>query len=174
MNTATYAFPSPGVLDLEAIVAVHRDSLYRFALSLTHSEADASDLVQETFFTLTSRGFQLRDATKAKGWLFTTLHRVFLQICRRQTRFPHVHLDDAESDLPEVQPPDLTRLDSGHLNQALAELDPTYREALLLYYLEDLAYREIAEVLRVPIGTVKSRIARGILQLRKAFQLESC
>ena len=161
-----------GECDLDSLVNLHHEVLYRFALGLTHSEADACDLVQETFYTLARRGFQLKDVSKAKSWLFTTLYRAFLQTARRQARFPHVELDESAPEIPDVQPPDLTRLDSGRLLEALAQLEPVYRAAVTLFYLEDLPYKEIARILDVPLGTVKSRIARAILYLREALAVE--
>ena len=65
-------------LSFENVVNAHYEPLYRFALSLSHSEADAGDLVQQTFYRWATKGGQLRDRSKAKSWLFTTLHREFL------------------------------------------------------------------------------------------------
>src|SRR3974377_822390 len=89
-------------LDFETLVGRFYRSLYQFALSLTQTEADACDLTQETFYVWATKGHQLRDAGKVKSWLFTTLHREFLERHRRQTRFPHVDLDQAMDELPHV------------------------------------------------------------------------
>ena len=64
-----------GESDFENVVTAHYSALYKFALSLAHEEADASDLTQETFWIWAEKGHQLRDVSKAKTWLFTTLHR---------------------------------------------------------------------------------------------------
>jgi len=108
-------------LDFESVVARFYESLYQFAFSLTHKEADACDLTQQTFYIWATKGHQLRDPAKVKTWLFTTLHRQFLESRRRLVRF---------------------------------------------FYLEDCSYKDIAEILNVPMGTVKSRISRGIGQLQ--------
>jgi RNA polymerase sigma factor (sigma-70 family) len=141
--------------------------LYQFALSLTHSEADACDLTQEAFYTWSIKGQQLRDPSKVKAWLFTTLHRAFLQDRRRAARFPHFELNEVEPELPWISPFDLTELDAAQVLSALASIDDSFRAPLALFYLEDCPYKEIALVLGIPLGTVKSRIARGIAQLKK-------
>ena len=71
-------------VDFEKLVKRYYRDLYRFGFSLTGSDADAADLTQETFYIWASKGHQLKSAEKVKGWLFTTLHREFLKICRRQ------------------------------------------------------------------------------------------
>src|SRR5258706_9212478 len=149
------------------LVAQHYAPLYKFAFSLTRAEADASDLTQQTFYLWATKGHQLREGSKAKTWLFTTLHRIFLQARRRQTRFPQRGLDEvAPEDLPAASPPPGDRLDSAQVLRALAQVDEVYQGAVALFYLEDCSYKEIAEILEVAEGTVKSRISRGITQLR--------
>src|SRR5882672_11280566 len=153
--------------EFEELVARHYESLYKFAFSRTRSEADASDLTQQTFYLWATKGHQLREGSKAKTWLFTTLHRIFLQARRRQTRFPQRGLDEvAPEDLPASSPPSDDYMDSAQVLRALAQVDEVYQGAVALFYLEDRSYREIAEILEVAEGTVKSRIARGIAQLR--------
>ncbi len=156
----------PGELDFQILVDEHYGPLYRFAMSLTHTESDACDLVQETFLTWAAKGHQLRDASKVKSWLFTTLHRRFLESQRRTTRFPHVEINDAVEDLPHVEPELVSRLDAQTILDLLGQVDPQFKAAVALFYLEDCSYNEIAAVLEVPLGTVKSRIARGLAQLR--------
>ena len=153
-------------LDFESVVARYYEPLFQFAFSLTRSEADACDLAQQTFYVWATKGHQLRDATKVKTWLFTTLHRAFLESRRRQVRFPHYELDEVHVDLPTLSPATVNQLDSGQVLQALAEVDEIYQAPVSLFYMEDCSYKEIAEILGVPIGTVKSRMARGIAQLQ--------
>jgi RNA polymerase sigma-70 factor (ECF subfamily) len=159
----------PVSLDFESLVARHYRSLYQFALSLTQAEADACDLTQQTFYVWATKGHQLRDATKVKSWLFTTLHREFLESRRRQTRFPHYELEQVDAELPTVSPARVNELDSAQLLQALAQVDEVYQAPVSLFYLQDCSYKEIAEILNIPMGTVKSRIARGIAQLQKSL-----
>jgi len=154
-------------MDFEGLVTEYYQSLYRFAFSLTQSESDACDLTQQTFYVWATKGHQLRDQSKVKSWLFTTLHREFLESRRRQTRFPHFELTQVGAELPPVSPARVNQLDSGNVLEALARVDEVYQAPLALFYLEDCSYKEIAEILAAPMGTVKSRIARGIAQLQK-------
>jgi RNA polymerase sigma-70 factor (ECF subfamily) len=143
-------------------VSRYYEPLYQIAFSLTRAEADACDLTQQTFCIWAAKGHQLRDASKVKTWLFTTLHREFLGARRRQTRFPHVELEQAEEELPVVSPATVNRLDAAQVLDALAKLDEIYQAPVALFYLQDCSYNEIAEILGVPLGTVKSRLARGL------------
>lgn len=153
--------------DFENLVACYYKPLYQFAFSLARNEAEACDLTQHTFSIWAAKGHQLRDATKVKTWLFTTLHREFLGSRRRQIRFPHVELEDAASDLPVVPPDTGSRLDALQALAALAQLDEMFQAPVALFYLQDCSYNEIAEILDVPIGTVKSRLARGLARLHQ-------
>jgi RNA polymerase sigma-70 factor, ECF subfamily len=155
-----------GQLDFDSLVNLYYVSLYRFALSLTRKESDASDLTQQTFFVWASKGHQLEDASKVKSWLFTTLYREFLQWQRKETRFVHEELDESSADLPSVDASAVQRLEARDVVQLLERLDETFQAPVALFYLEDYAYREIAEILDIPLGTVKSRIARGLGQLQ--------
>jgi RNA polymerase sigma-70 factor (ECF subfamily) len=151
----------------EALVSAHYEAIFRFAMSLTRMESDASDLTQQTFYVWATKGHQLRDRSRVKPWLFTTLHRAFLESRRRQIRFPHHELGEVEHELPVHSPEPANQADCSQVLPALAKVDEVYRAAVALYYLEDCPYSDIAAILDVPLGTVKSRIARGIAQLRE-------
>ena len=154
-------------LDFENLVASHYQPLYQFAFSLTRDEAESCDLTQQTFCIWATKGHQLRDLSKVKTWLFTTLHREFLGSRRRQTRFPHMELDEAATELPVISPEAICRLDSQQVLTALAQVDAIYQAPVALFYLQDYSYKEIAEILDVPLGTVRSRLARGIGKLQR-------
>lgn len=157
----------PQLPEFEALVEQYYAPLYRFAMSLTRREADAADLVQDTFVSWAAKGGQLQDYSKVKAWLFTTLHRAFLQSQRRLVRFPPVEISAAEPELPQVPPAPLSGLDAQHVLDLLAKVDVQYHSAVALFYLEDYSYAEIADILGIPVGTVKSRIARGLAQLKE-------
>ena len=150
----------------ETIVCEHYESLFRFAMSLTRSESDAQDLTQQTFYVWATKSHQLRDASKVKAWLYTTLHRAFRATQRRQLRFRHYDLEEVSMQLPHVSPDFAERLDSSQVVSALDKVDEVYQAAVALCYLEDRSYKDIAAILEVTIGTVKSRISRGLAQLR--------
>ncbi len=150
----------------ESLVERFYQSLYHFALSLARSEVMAADLTQETFYLWSAKGHQLRDATKVKAWLFTTLHREFLRRHRHSGRVPHHETSAVEHELPVVASTVENQLDAATVMQTLQLVDETYRVPLAMFYLEDFSYNEIAEALDVPAGTVMSRLARGKAQLR--------
>jgi len=155
-------------LEFEKLVKLYYRDLYRFGLSLTGNEADACDLTQETFYVWASKGHQLRDPANVKAWLFTTLYRQFLQICRRRERFRHEPISEATENLPHVSADVVNRVDVQTMLKLLGSIDEAYRAPLVLYYIEGLSYKEIAEALEIPLGTVQSRIARAKIHL---FQL---
>src|SRR2546425_12229194 len=122
-------------LDFESLVARYYSSLYKFAFSLTQAEADACDLTQQTFYIWATKGHQLRDESKVKTWLFTTLHREFLESRRRQSRFPHYELSQVDFELPAISPARVNQLDSAQLLVALQQIDAVYHAPVALFYL---------------------------------------
>ncbi len=153
-------------LDFDALVETYYQPLYRFAYSLSKREADAADLTQQTFYKWATKGNQLKDKSKVKTWLFTTLHREFLGSRRRYQRFPHHEVSVVEHELPVVDPGVAREMDGGTVMEALMEVEEMYRGPLTLFYLQDLSYKEIGVTLELPIGTVMSRLSRGKEQLR--------
>ena len=157
-------------MEFEDLINLYYPVLYKFAFALSHSEADACDLTQQTFYVWATKGGQLKDPSKVKTWLFTTLHRLFLEGRRRQKRFRHYELSEVESELPRVAPAEHNHLDAAQMLHALTQVDGTYQAPVRLFYFEDRPYKEIARILNVPLGTVKSRIARGLAQLQKLLE----
>lgn len=157
-------------VDFQTLVDKHYVPLYRFALSLAHNESDAADLTQQTFCVWAEKGHQLREAGRVKSWLFTTLYREFLAARRRVLRHPEVDLESIPEQEQSEEPAAGEELDAQELLAALDEVDEVYRAALVLFYLKEHSYREIAEILEVPIGTVMSRLSRGKLQLREILE----
>jgi RNA polymerase sigma-70 factor (ECF subfamily) len=151
----------------ETLVSEHYESLFRFAMSLTRSESDARDLTQQTFYIWATKGHQVRDLSKVKAWLFTTLHRTFLLARRRHSKFTDQNLDELSNELPSIDPDFIARGDSSQALIALGMVDEVFQAPVALFYLEDYSYKEIATILSVPLGTVKSRLARGVEQLRR-------
>jgi len=164
MNPLSNGNPSAAD-EFEQLVNSYYRDLYRFAFSLTKSEADAADLTQQTFYIWARKGHQLRATQNAKCWLLTTLHREFLQFRRSRQRFSEHSAQEMleQTQLDHGQP--ISRNDIQTVLDCLNIIPENYRVALMLYYLEDLAYKEIAAILDLPLGTVQSRIARGKAQL---------
>jgi RNA polymerase sigma factor (sigma-70 family) len=155
------------------LVDAHYQALFRFGMSLTRDVDRASDLVQETFCIWAAKGSQLRDRSKAKTWLFTTLHREFLSQRRRASRFSDEPLDEANTEATVAPEEDAERqMDGQRAMELLGALDETYRTPLALFYLQQHSYKEIAEILDIPIGTVMSRLSRGKEMLRRRMTAE--
>ena len=152
--------------DFQQLVDQHYAPLFRFALSLSKSEADAADLTQQTFFLWATKGHQMRDRSKAKSWLFTTLYREFLGRRRHEVRFSKVELDEVREEEMSISL-NVNAFDSATVLQALREVEEPFRAPLTLFYLEQFSYQEIADMLEVPIGTVMSRLSRGKALLRQ-------
>ncbi len=154
--------------DYELAVATYYQALYAFGYSLAGNEDDAGELTQETYCRLLTQGSKLRDPSKVKSWLFTTLYRVFLGWKDRRARLPHVEISSVEGELPVIAPAHLDVLRDDAIREALLELEEHYRTPLTLFYLNDHSYEEIASILNVPIGTVMSRLSRakGLLRER--------
>jgi RNA polymerase sigma-70 factor (ECF subfamily) len=160
------AVMDPAAFEQEALALV--DRLYAAALRLTRNEADAQDLVQDTYLRAFRSSGQFEAGTNLRGWMFTILHNAFLNQRRDRGRSPI----DADSEAVEQARDDrLTGADpeqrllretlDADLQAALDSLPATYREAVWLRDVEQFSYEEIAEILGVPIGTVMSRISRG-------------
>lgn len=156
----------------ESVVEEHYQKLFRFAMSLVNDASLAADLTQQTFYIYAGKRGQIRDASRTKAWLFTTLHREFIAVRRKETRHPEYELSLLEEDLPVIPPEALRSLDLKLVLDALARLEERFRVPLVLYHLEELSYREIAELLEIPIGTVMSRLARGREHLFRALHPE--
>jgi len=155
-----------GETDITSIINTLYSSLYQFAVSLTKSESDASDLVQQTFLTFSQRLDQIRDFSKVKSWLFVTLRRHFLLKIRRHKRHPEVQFLPDAHDFPTEDPEVWRSLDARSVREALLQVDEKYRVVLELFYLNNISYREIAAAFGIPIGTVMSRLSRGKAQLK--------
>lgn len=166
----------------EEVLSEHFDALYRTALRLCRGrEADAEDLMQEVALRAFRRFRELRDLEAARSWFFTTLMRTHLNRVRTTQRHPEVAMDDLdefafEQALEEwrgVETPDRafdrTRL-AERLESALDALDPALRAVIWLVDVEGFRQREVATMLRIPEGTVASRLYRGRHELRERLQ----
>ncbi len=147
------------------LVEEHYRSLYRYAFRLCGREADAEDLTQETFCQAQLKLGQLRDWQRAKAWLFAILRNAYLRRLRGQ-KGPQLLSLDGLAEVPDRLPEPLPAIDAHQLQLALNELPEGFRTPLLLYYFDEFSYREIAEQMDLPLGTVMSRLARAKAYLR--------
>lgn len=159
------------VPSFQEIVDAHYTGLYRFAFSMCRRESTAQDLVQQTYLQWARKGHTLKDTSKVKTWLFTTLYREWLATARKEKRFEVVEFEPELHGAPEqetgIEEP---VVDNALLQKALDELDISYRAPLVLFYLKEFSYREIAETLDLPVGTVMSRLSRAKDALRKVLK----
>ena len=153
--------------EFQELVDAHYQPLYRFAYSLAKEPDKAADLVQQTFCIWAQKGDQLKDRSKAKTWLFTTLYREFLAGARRSNKFPETDIEDVAYKLEATEVDAGRNLDAKRAVKVLNSLDETFRAPLTLFFLQQHSYKEIAKVLDIPIGTVMSRISRGKDLLKK-------
>ncbi len=152
-------------LDVKQLVADHHQSVYRYAYRLSGSVADAEDLSQQVFLIAQSKLDQLRDESAARSWLFTILRNCFSKSLRRRQPVPAANLELNVDEIAEDMPLD-GPFDEERLQLALDQLPDEFRIVLMMYYFEDLPYREIADQQGIPIGTVMSRLSRGKGYLR--------
>ena len=157
---------------------MHLDAMYQTALRLTGNRAEADDVVQETYLRA-YRGFEgFNPGTNCRAWLFTILRNAFLNRVRAgRHEVLQAEIDEREAPPLERMPgidlsPEETFFQTvlhGDLDRALKALPLPYREAVILADTEGMSYREVADVLGCPVGTVMSRLSRGRGLLRAAL-----
>jgi RNA polymerase sigma-70 factor (ECF subfamily) len=150
---------------VERLVEDYYAALYRYAYRLTGSEADAEDLTQEAFCKAQMNLGQLREPARARSWLYSILRNAYLHRVRTEKNQPTLSLD-LLGEVPEAPAESLPDVDPDQLQSALGELPELFRTPILLYYFDDFSYRDIAEQMDLPIGTVMSRLARARAWLR--------
>ncbi|HWC64501.1 MAG TPA: sigma-70 family RNA polymerase sigma factor [Thermoanaerobaculia bacterium] len=168
--------------DFDSQTMPYVDSLYNTAYRMTGNSQDAEDLVQETFFKAYKYYDKFEEGTNLKAWLFKILKNTFINNYRKKKLEPKsVEFSDIEDSFekivrndPDEQPLDpeskyLAGIMDEGVKKALEALPPDYRMVVILADLEDVSYKEIAEILECPVGTVMSRLYRGRKLLEKAL-----
>jgi RNA polymerase sigma-70 factor (ECF subfamily) len=152
-------------VDLRRLVHDHHADVYRYARRLAGQDADAEDLVQQTFLLAQRKLSQLREPEKARSWLLAITRNCFLKA--RLKRIPAT-ATSMDLDVGQVAAgPEELPIDAAALQDAISELPEEFRVVVLMFYFEFLSYRQIAEELDVPVGTVMSRLSRAKRHLRK-------
>ena len=157
----------------------HVDRLYSAALRYTRDPTDAEDLVQETMVKAYRSYHQYRPGTNLKAWLYRVLHTTYISMYRKAQRRPQEALqeelddyslfDDVARTGSSAEREVLSSLTSDEVKNALADLPESFRLAVYLADVEGFAYKEIAEIMDTPVGTVMSRLHRGRKALQKAL-----
>jgi RNA polymerase sigma-70 factor, ECF subfamily len=160
----------------------HEKQLYSAASRLTRNPADAEDLVQETFAKAYASFHQFTEGTNLRAWLNRILRNTFINAYRKRMREPLLATGEIEDWQLERAQPDLAdgtrsaedlaleRLPDARLTDAFRQLPRDFRVAVYLADIEGFAYREIADIMRCPVGTVMSRLHRGRGRLRELLQ----
>ncbi|MBI4564754.1 MAG: sigma-70 family RNA polymerase sigma factor [Planctomycetes bacterium] len=170
--------------EFETLALPFQDSLYRVALQMTRHRASAEDLVQETYVKAFRNFHRFRAGTNFRAWIFTILRNTYINDYRREAIAPFTRVFNGTEPAEEDGSPCFTAEDVEELKEylgdeakkAIDKLPPDFRLIFLLSTFENMSYKEIAEVVGVPIGTVMSRLFRARALLRKelaAFAAES-
>jgi len=179
-NVARFWTPSPQddtpSVGFEELAMPLFDSLYNFACWLVRNESDADDLVQETYRKALVSFASFQTGTNFRAWMFRILKNTFLSSCAKLERRMTLAVD-SEPDRPELavesETPEtilIERSNREQMQRAIDELPMHFREALVLCEVEELSYREIAEILSIPIGTVMSRLMRARKAVRTSLR----
>jgi RNA polymerase sigma-70 factor, ECF subfamily len=158
--------------DFEQVALPHLDSLFRLALWLERDRPQAEDLVQETFAQALQSFHRFQPGTNCRAWLVSILQHLRSNRRRalaRQPQLSDVDVGDLEEQLAETlayEPPTPQGLTEDEVMLALKKLAPAFQEAILLADVEQFSYKEIAEILGIPLGTVMSRLHRARKLLR--------
>lgn len=155
----------PLAASVAELVDQHYRAVFGYAYRLSGSVIESEDLTQQTFMLAQANLAQLREPLATRGWLYTIARNEFL---RRRPLSTSIALEDTpELASPEAEPEWLDgELTSERLQAALNELSVEFRVPVVLFYFENLSYRDIAEQLDLPLGTIMSRLSRAKSQLR--------
>ncbi len=166
---------NPPLAEFVELAMPHLDSLYNFASWLAHNQSNAEDLVQETYLKALRAFASFQPGTNFRAWMFRILRNTFLSSRSTLDRRMTVEIDSGD-DVPVLPATSTTpesllieRSQQNAVRNAIEQLPIIFREVLLLCDVEDASYREISEILSIPVGTVMSRLARARKAVRESL-----
>ena len=169
---ATAMDPTRKLALFEQNVMPHLPAAYNLARWLTRNDHDAEDLVQEAYLRA-FRSFETFQGVDGRAWLLAVVRNTCLTWLRKKGRHPTEEFDEqahsAASDAPDAESLLLNQAALGSLNDCLEALPLEFREVIVLRELEELSYKEISDIARVPVGTVMSRLARARKRLQQCL-----
>ncbi len=163
---------------LSRLIEQYQYRLLRYLIHLTGDQATAEDLFQETWIRILERGDQYNGRDNFAAWLMRIARNLTIDYLRQRRTVSLDQLMEADDDAPAIQfatgeatPLQMTLAneDSAHILQSLAQVPAVFREVLVLRFQEDMKLEEIAEIVGIPLSTVKSRLYRGVMALRQRF-----
>jgi RNA polymerase sigma-70 factor (ECF subfamily) len=166
----------PDLLDM--LIEQYQHRLLRYLLHLTGNRATAEDLFQETWLRVLEKGHQYDGRNKFSAWLFSIAHNVAID-CMRKRQPASLDAINEQEDGPVIDPPaegpsalDLIAAKdvAQQIESAMEKVPVVYREVLVLRFQEQMKLEEIAQLIHIPLATVKTRLYRGVMALRPAFQ----
>jgi len=155
-------------LDIRVLVESHYSAIYGYAFRLSGSRSDAEDLAQQTFLIAQQKLHQIREVDKADRWLFAVARSCYLKSRRRRRPAPATNL---ELNVDQILDDHIVEsaIDKEQLQAAINQLEDHHKIVVVMFYFEELSYKEIAAELGIAIGTVMSRLARAKSRLRSAL-----
>jgi len=167
----------PDVLD--ALIEQYQHRLLRYLAHMIRNPATAEDLFQETWIRVLEKGHQYDGKSRFVTWLMTIAHNVAIDHLRKRTPASLDEMRDPEEDTAPFEPPAVgpspfdqaaAMEDKVRIEAALEQLSPIFREVLVLRFQEQMKLEEIAQLIHIPVSTVKTRIYRGVMALRPALK----
>ena len=148
--------------ELSDLIMDNKDSMYRLAFSIVRNDADAQDAVSEAIVHAFEKMYQIRKISSAKSWLMKILVNASKRIVAQSHKFV---LTENENQYEQIQP-----FESDEMWTTVMELDEEFREVVVLYYYEQFSVKEIGKMLKIPDGTVKSRLSRAREKLLRIIE----
>ena len=154
----------------EHILSFYEKAIYNYCLRVLKNSQNASDVTQETFIKVYLHRKDIDPEKNIKTWIFTIATNTIYDLIRGKKRRPEVSLDLESETISSLKAYYIEEGLVSDVDKALTQINPEYKEALLLFYQQGFAYKEIADILGMPINTVKTHIARGKEQLKEKLK----